>query len=408
MKSVRGHIFRARKSWHGRWWREELEKDAEGNSRVVRRQHAEKLCAVGDRYHSKKDVQPLLDGKLRSQNEGRTSPESTLPVAKYGDDFFMPYADRELKKSTAYSYRGLWRMYLKPRLENIAMKDFRCVDATNLLASIHADHRLSRKSLRHCKGLLSTIFTHAKRAGVLDGENPAQDAGIPRAAVNGRPTYAYSPQEVILMLDVLSGVARTAVALMYFCGLRPGEARAAQGEEYDSKKKTLRIRASMWRTHLTEPKTPESVAPVPVAETLAEILADTRRDSGFILASPTGKPVDLHNLAYRIIVPRLTACANCGKPKKGHDSPKLRRMQICVHEYKPKPLPEWRGWYAFRRGCATLATSLDSSMAAKSLLRHSNAATTESYYIKSVATEAIRAVEKMDALFQKGSDSTPI
>jgi integrase len=164
----------------------------------------------------------------------------------------------------------------------------------------------------------------------------------------------------------------------------------------------------MWRTHLTEPKTAESVAPVPVAETLAEILADTQRDSGFILVSPTGKPVDLHNLAYRIVVPTLTACADCGKPKRGHDAPKLRRAQMLHHQYKPKPLPEWRGWYAFRRGCATLATSLDSSMAAKSLLRHSNVATTESYYIKSVPSEAVRAVEKMDVLFQEGSDSAPI
>lgn len=407
MNSVRGHIFRAGKSWHGRWWREELEKDADGNSRVVRRQHAEKLCEVGDRYRSKKDVQPLLDGKLWSQNEGRSSPESTLTLAKYGDEFFMPYADRELKKSTAYGYRGLWRMYLKPRLESIVMRDFRCVDATNLLASIHNEHKLSRKSMRHCKGLLSSIFTHAKRAGVLDGENPAKDAGIPRAAVNGKPTYAYTPQEVLLMLDALSGVARTAVALMYFCGLRPGEARAARWVEYNSKTKTLRIGASMWRTHLSGPKTAESVAPVPVAETLAEILAETRSESGFILASPTGKPVDLHNLAYRIVVPILTACAECGKPKKGHDAPKLRRTQV-PHQYKPKPLPEWRGWYAFRRGCATLATSLDSSMAAKSLLRHSNVATTESYYIKSVPAEAVRAVGKMDALFQKGSDSAPI
>ena len=35
------------------------------------------------------------------------------------------------------------------------------------------------------------------------------------------------------------------------------------------------------------------------------------------------------------------------------------------------------------------------------LLRHANVATTQQFYIKSVPEEAVRAVEKMDALFQK-------
>jgi integrase len=45
-------------------------------------------------------------------------------------------------------------------------------------------------------------------------------------------------------------------------------------------------------------------------------------------------------------------------------------------------------------------------MAAKSLLRHSNVQTTGQYYIKSVPEEALRAVEKMDALFQQDANVT--
>jgi integrase len=383
----KGHIWRIGKSWFGRWYQDELDTSLDGERRVVRRQHAEKLCEYSDRYRSKKDVQPLLDLKLAPLNGGRARPESTLSVAAYGTEFFLPYAQRELKPSTAYGYKNLFRMYLSPRLGSVSLRDFTCGDATKLLAALHREHKLSRKSLRHCKALLSTVFTHAKRADILAGENPVKDAGIPRAAAVGKPTHAYSPEEVLTMLGALTGMARTAVALMYFCGLRPGEARAAQWENYDSK--TLRIRSSMWRTHLTDPKTAESVAAIPVAETLAEILAETRSESGFILSSPTGKPIDLQNIANRVIRPALAHCAECRKPKAGHDG---------KHEFKP--LAEWRGWYAFRRGLATLATSIDSQLAAKSLLRHSSVATTQAFYIKSVTTEAVRAVEKMDALFR--------
>ena len=124
-------------------------------------------------------------------------------------------------------------MYLKPRLAGINLRDFRCVDATNLLADIHRQHGIGRATLRHCKALLSVIFAHAKRAGVLDESNPVQDAGIPRAAEASKPTHAYTAEEVFAMLDVLQGTALTAVALIYFCGLRPGEARAARWEDYD-------------------------------------------------------------------------------------------------------------------------------------------------------------------------------
>ena len=60
---------------------------------------------------------------------------------------------------------------------------------------------------------------------------------------------------------------------------------------------------------------------------------------------------------------------------------------------------EWHGWYALRRGLATLATRVDSALAAKGLLRHSNIATTQQHYIKDVPEEALRAAEKIDALF---------
>lgn len=61
---------------------------------------------------------------------------------------------------------------------------------------------------------------------------------------------------------------------------------------------------------------------------------------------------------------------------------------------------DWRGWYPCRRGLGTLATSLQSPLAAKTLLRHRNIAVTEAHYIKDVPEDAQRAAEKIDALFQ--------
>jgi len=125
---------------------------------------------------------------------------------------------------------------------------------------------------------------------------------------------------------------------------------------------------------LPSQKTEESIAPVPVCETLASILSEHGNGSystGYILAGPSGKPLDLHSLANHVLIPALT---KAGIP--------------------------WHGWHALRRGAGALATQVESPLAAKGLLRHSNMATTEQHYIKDVPAEALRAVEKIGALFE--------
>jgi hypothetical protein len=112
---------------------------------------------------------------------------------------------------------------------------------------------------------------------------------------------------------------------------------------------------------------------VPVAEVLANILSEMPCTSEFSLAGPSGTPIDLHNLSSRVVVPTLKC---------------------------DKSLPTWHGWYGLRRGLATIATAVDSPLAAKSLLRHASIQTTATHYIKSVPAEALRAVQKVDALFE--------
>lgn len=306
-------------------------------------------------------MRPLLDAILQPLNEGRTNPHGTMTVAQYYAKFFLPHIKAECKPATAVAYDSIWKPYLSRQLQSAVLRDFRCVDATELLAEIHAKHNVGRATLYNCKRLLSSIFSYAKQTGVIDGHNPIVDAGIPRKAPKSKPTHATSADEVVAMLEALDGIGRTAIALIYFCGLRPGEARGARWEDYDGKR--LRIRQSVWRTHIDEPKTEESASCVPVCEPLRSILNAQQQSSGFILAGPSGKPLNVANLARRIVVPTL------------------RKQNI-----------PWYGWYALRRGIATLTTAVESPLAAKGLLRHTNVGTTQQFYIKDVPAETERAM----------------
>jgi len=361
----RGEIFRKGDSWFGRWWEDTLI-----GGQPARQRRCRKLAEFGDRCRSRKDVQPLLDAILKDLNAGKSGPETTLSVSEFAERFFFPDAEANLKPSTAHGYRADWRMYLGDRLRRVSLRDFRCCDATAVLAAVYQDRGVSRKTLRHCKALLSRIFTFAKQRGALDGINPVQDAAIPRQARGAVPTHAVTPDEVSAMLDVLDGQARLAVALMFFAALRPGEARGVRWEDFDGKR--LHVRRSVWRTFETAPKTESSIAQVPVCSTLAEILEQNRNGGGYILHTPSGKPLDLHNLANRVVIPTLKAAG-------------LR----------------WYGWRALRTGAATLLVSVESPLAAKGLLRHSNVATTTRSYVKDVPSDTVRGMEKVDALFER-------
>ena len=347
------------------------------NGQVVRKQVSGKLAEVCDRFRSKADVRPLLVEKLRPLNERRTRPEGTLQVSEFVENYYLPFAEENFKPSTAGGYKSLWKMYLSARLDRIIVRDFRTVDAGGLLADIHREHKVGTTTLKHIKSFLSGVFTFAKNQGAFDGVNPVRDAMIPKKAGKPLETYAVSPDEVLAMMETLNEAgqpkAGAAVGLIFFAGLRPGEARGVRWEDLDGRR--LHVRQSVWHTHATSPKTVGSEKSVPVIEPLALILADLREldknpASGPILRGPSGKPLDLNNLAARIVVPIL------------------REAGI-----------KWHGWYALRRGVATAISALSKgSLAAKGLLRHSSVSTTERHYIKDVPESTLQAMEQLEAL----------
>src|SRR6516162_2440922 len=100
-KHQTGYIWRVGRSWYGRWYEDQVEDGV-----VVRKQHSEKLCEYSDRYRIRRDVQPLLDLKLRPLNDDRATPEGTMTAVQYFDKFFLPYAERELNPSTAHGYKS--------------------------------------------------------------------------------------------------------------------------------------------------------------------------------------------------------------------------------------------------------------------------------------------------------------
>jgi integrase len=315
-------------------------------------------------------------------------------------EYYDPYIRENLRPSTVHGYSKLWKDALCPRVGEIRLRDFKTVNVANTLAHF-AGKGWGRLSLQHAKSLLSGIFTYAKNLGVLDGVNPVQGAIIPRKAAAPAETHASMPDEVVAILDVLRRAkdleerqklqAQTAIALMFFAGLRPGEARGARWEDYDGK--TLTVKRSVWRKHTTAPKTAGAAKPVLVIEPLRELLAELSEVEGNpqdgpilrgVKLSEDGKPkpLNLNMLAREVIRPALR-------------NPKNYRTGDA------KPIV-WQGFYSLRRGIATqLAAITRDPMAAKGLLRHSSVNTTLTHYIKDVPEVTANGMAQVEQLFSK-------
>jgi len=396
LKTQTGEIIRIEKSWYGRWYESVIE-----NGQGVRKRRFLKLCDVDDRYRTKADVRPLLAEKLRALNEGRTDARSSLSLAAFVTEYYDPYIRENLKPSTVHGYSKLWET-LCPRVGEIRLRDFKTVDAANTL-TYFARKGWGQLSLQHAKSLLSGIFTYAKNLGVLDGVNPVQGTIIPRKAAAPAETHASTADEVVAILDVLGRAtgagkrqnlqAQTAIALMFFAGLRPGEARGARWENYDGK--TLSVKQSVWRRHTTDPKTASAKKPVPVIEPLRELLAELREAEG----NPANGPIL-----------RGVKLSKDGKPKPLNLNALARDIRAALldrENYRNgqakdwKPLG-WHGYYSLRRGIATqLNTMTRNPMAAKGLLRHSSANTTLIHYIKEVPEVTANGMAQVEQLFSE-------
>lgn len=148
------------------------------------------------------------------------------------------------------------------------------------------------------------------------------------------------------MLHVLPEPAATIVAVAAFTGVRKGELRGLLWENYDGEQVLIIAQLARrlgWHRSLSG-----------------------NPANGLMFPAPLGSPVNLDALAADVLVPLLT-----------------------------KAGLTWHGWHAFRRGLATNLHRLGvPDKIIQRILRHSNAAVTQSCYIKTADPEVSAAMQQ--------------
>jgi integrase len=362
-----GYLYEKGNAWHVRW-REWV--SSNGEVRKVNR--SQKLASVAE-YPRRSEVLDLFQSFMANKNQVGFSPEATVSLVDFVERIYLPHVTEQLKPSTASSYRWQWNSLLRDRIVAMGAKvrDFRTVDAERLLQTIARENpAFAHTTFARLKSLLSGIFTHALRMGIVIGPNPISPISIPRGQQSSQ-TYAYSLEEIEQIIGLLPEPAKTVFAVAAFAGLRQGEIRGLDWLDYDGN--VLTVTRSIWRKHVNLPKTVQSQAAVPVIKPLRDLLNRMRPHDaiGPIFRGELGRPLDLHNVARRVIRPTLA-----------------------LHGLT------WHGFHAARRGLATNLHRLGvPDRIIQQILRHSSIAVTMRSYVKAVNADVVSAMAKLEEQF---------
>lgn len=376
MRHQKGQLYRKGSGWYLRYYDTLIEPDGTPKRKLLTR----KVAPYCSRYHCKEDVRPLVEEFLAPINSGKLQPESTMTLTQFWESAYWPHVQAAKRPATARSYRQMWRDYLKDRCGESRLRDFRCVDGEKALDDLDRRRHFSHSSYKRMKALLSALFKHAKRLGLLDGANPMQDVSIPKGK-EAAETYAYSLGEIAGMVAVLPEPAATAVAVAAFAGLGKSELRGFRWEDYAGQE--IKVSQSAWvgnigqgrKVYVTPGKTRKRRGSIPVVKQLANKL-DTHRlrhgnpQSGWVFPAATDpdKPLDFDNLVNRVI------------------KPTLEKANIA-----------WHGWHAFRRGLGTNLYTLGATdKTVQAALRHANISTTMAYYVKPLPEDSLRAMQALE------------
>ncbi len=361
----KGYVFRKGSFWYLRYYDFEVHPDA--TMRKV--QMCKQLAEFGGDYRSKSAVKVLADEFLAPLNNGKLSPASTMTLNQFIEQRYLPYIESEKERSTYMGYKNSFHLHIKKH-GDIPLRDVRTLEIEKMLTEIAHEFDTAKTTIQHDKQLLSGVFRYAKRQGVISTENPVRDAVLPRCK-ESEDTHAYSLEDELTMIRILPEPSSTIVAVAAWTGLRKGELRGMAWERYTGD--MIYVAKSVWRNDVKAPKTRASKAPVPVIAQLAAKLAGYRKlcgspETGWIFPNSVENPLDLDRLVSDVIRPALE-----------------------------KAGIEWHGWHAFRRGLATNLHRLGvQDKVIQAILRHSNVGVTQGCYIKTVDSDAVIAMQKLE------------
>ena len=307
----RGCIIRRHGAWHLRY-------RANGKEVCV------KLADHTDEYRTKASVRPLSDKILAPLNEGQHV--SSVTLQHYIETAYFPSVKSKIMPSTYKGYFNLYKKHIQSRVSGLKLARFTTADGQRLLYKIDQAEELSHQSFLNINSVLSAVFTHARRSGVLSGSNPMDGVEIPKGRRTGK-THKYTLDEVEKITAAVDGTARCAVVVAAWTGLSLAELRGLKWIDIDFENERLNVVRTVWHREVIDTKTEHRAAAVHLLPNVVAELREHRKNNSttqWVFEGPLFFPLDLATLGSKQIKAALKGTG-----------------------------VEWHGFHAFRRGLGT-------------------------------------------------------
>lgn len=307
--------------------------------------HRSRVIGRADQL-SKDHAARILDGWLRPLNDG-AQPIEMIDFAtfykRWEANLLPTYRD-----STRKFYHDTAKGYIYPHFKDALLGDIRPLDVQAFINGFGRTY--SRSVLKHLRATLNCLFNTAVTWRYLK-ENPAKGLRLPP----GKPVVraqVLTQAQIGLLIKHLFSPYREMVLLAAVTGMRPSELWGLRWADLDEQAQAIHIQRRLYRRHVGETKTPQSVRTIPV---VAEVLVELNRHRGepeaLVFQGARGGPVRGDEVLHKHILPVAKALG----------------------------LPEFT-WRSFRRSAETLMHNQGVSLKAQSaVLGHTNVNTTMLY-----------------------------
>ncbi|MCL2083596.1 MAG: site-specific integrase [Oscillospiraceae bacterium] len=217
-----------------------------------------------------------------------------IKVGDYVMNWTLKFKRTQIAPKTLEWYLGLIRNHIDPRLGHILLRDLSTYHVQDVLVSMTAEGKLSRRSIQGIRDILKQAMDHACQMKLLDanlvlGCRLQKETRSPEE--QDAKVIPIELRKVILETATVNPILKPILTTLMFTGIRSGELLALRWANIDFERGTMEITASVARTPefdskgeyikktnvLSSPKTKASYRTMRISSIVLDALLEWKR-----------------------------------------------------------------------------------------------------------------------------------
>ena len=262
---------------------------------------------------SKKDALRELDDWVREVNQGNNVRVAETPMT-FEDLVNGPWrsylAVQETRPSTLYVYESMLKNHILPELGRDDLAKIAPRQLTALFSGLQ--QKYSPKYRSNLYAMLKTIFDVAVDNDLIEATPLRSKLHKPKRKgkeSSEKPTL--SVEQTRALFEELPIGWRPLFLCLALTGVRQGEFLGLRWKDVDLIKRSVSICGSLWRGHLTDPKTEASKNTLHIPDLLLQALMTQRQQSAFtesedwVFCREDGSSCDPDHLRNQVLYPAM-------------------------------------------------------------------------------------------------------